>query len=537
MNDLDLLRQYKQQGSEEAFATLVDRHLKLVYATALRHVRSPQLAEEAAQSAFLSLARNAGSLAPNTILTAWLYRVTRHAAIDLMRGETRRHSREQTALELADMKSDSVEWEHIEPLLDEALEALEERDRTAVLLRYFENKSLREVGDTLGTSEDAARKRVSRAVEQLRSVFSKRGVAVGAASLVVLLSAHAAPATPAGLSATITAAVALTSGAVQHATTLGATKTIAMTLFQKTLITAAIAAAMGAGIYEEHRASRLGEQANALRQEQDSLAGQNKRLQQERDDAVSRLDQIQQEANRPRADAAELLKLRGEVARLRGDSRELAQLKASPGGSQKDPTAAEMKSWMDRAKKLKERLAQMPEEKIPEFQLLTDQDWLDAVRKLKQLETDADFRSAIGSLKAAAKSELAASLQDGLAKYADANNGQLPADFSQLKHYLAGTVDDSMLQGYEFTQPGTVSEKANFQVDQDGNYSSSRIQVSPSSISSSTTSEDSLKQAIRAFATANGGQNPTDPVQLLPYVQTPDEKAALQKLMQFIAGK
>ena len=87
MNDLDLLRQYKQQGSEEAFATLVDRHLKLVYATALRHVRSPQLAEEAAQSAFLSLARNAGSLAPNTILAAWLYRVTRHAAIDLMRGE------------------------------------------------------------------------------------------------------------------------------------------------------------------------------------------------------------------------------------------------------------------------------------------------------------------------------------------------------------------------------------------------------------------------------------------------------------------
>jgi RNA polymerase sigma factor (sigma-70 family) len=118
MNDLDLLRQYQQQGSEDAFATLVDRHLKLVYATALRHVRSPQLAEEAAQAAFLSLARNAGSMKPNTILTAWLYRVTRHAAIDLIREESRRQMREQTAFEIAIMKSDSAEWEQIEPLLD-----------------------------------------------------------------------------------------------------------------------------------------------------------------------------------------------------------------------------------------------------------------------------------------------------------------------------------------------------------------------------------------------------------------------------------
>ncbi|HTA29579.1 MAG TPA: sigma-70 family RNA polymerase sigma factor, partial [Candidatus Cybelea sp.] len=179
MNDMDLLRQYAEEGSEQAFAALVDRHLNLVYATALRQVRSPQLAEEAAQSVFLSLARNASSMKPDTILTAWLYRVARHAAIDLMRGESRRLGREQIAYELANMKSDSSAWAHVEPLLDEALEALEETDRNAILLRYFENKSLREVGETLGTSEDAARKRVSRAVEQLRSVFSRRGVAVG----------------------------------------------------------------------------------------------------------------------------------------------------------------------------------------------------------------------------------------------------------------------------------------------------------------------------------------------------------------------
>jgi hypothetical protein len=192
---------------------------------------------------------------------------------------------------------------------------------------------------------------------------------------------------------------------------------------------------------------------------------------------------------------------------------------------------------MDRANKLKERLAQTPDQTIPEFRLLTNQDWLDAVRKLKQLETGADFRDAFNSLKASARGEFATSVQDALGKYAQANNGQLPAEFSQLKQYLASSVDDAILQGYEFTQPGTVASKANLQVDEDGNFYFSRLQVSLDSVSSSNLSEDSLKQAIKAFAGANNGQSPTDPVQLLPYVQTPDEKAALQKLIQLTSAK
>ncbi len=203
MNDIDLLRQYSQEGSEQAFAALVDRHLNLVYATSLRQVRSPELAEEAAQSVFLSLAKNAGSMKPNTILTAWLYRVARHAAIDLVRRESRRQVREQMAFQLANMKSDSPEWAQIEPLLDEAMEALEESDRNAILLRFFQNKSLREVGEILGTSEEAARKRVSRAVEQLRSLFSRRGAVVERPAWRAVLSAHAAHAAPAGLGAAI----------------------------------------------------------------------------------------------------------------------------------------------------------------------------------------------------------------------------------------------------------------------------------------------------------------------------------------------
>ncbi len=410
MNDLDLLSQYAEKASEEAFATLVQRHLNFVYVTALRQVRSPQMAEDVAQSVFLSLAKNARALRPDTILTAWLYRVTRFAAVDHVRRESRREQREQIALDLANMKSDSPEWPRIERLLDEVLETLEEPDRNAILLRFFQNKSLREVGETLGTSEEAARKRVSRAVEQLREVFARRGIAVGAAGLVVLLGAQALPAAPAGLGVAISAA-SLSGAAVVYPTTiLAATKAIAMTMMQKTLITAAFAAAVGTGFYEARQASRY--------QEARAAAQQNLQLQNERDDATNQFATVKFEAGRSSADTTELAKLRREVARLRNTSQELAQLKARAAGDQNDPTASEMKSWLDRTKKLKDLIAQTPGEQIPEFKLLKDQDWLNAVKSLSQLETDADYGKAVAELRSAAKNEFAGALQGAIGKFA-----------------------------------------------------------------------------------------------------------------------
>src|SRR5689334_17872924 len=153
--DLELLAQYARTGAEEAFAELVHRHLDLVYSAALRQVRSPQLAEEVAQSVFIDLSRQAAGLKSGTVLAAWLYQVTRHAAIDVVRREASRQLREQIATEMNSMNATAADWTHIEPLLDEAMHALDDTDRTAVLLRYFENKSLREVGITLGTSENA----------------------------------------------------------------------------------------------------------------------------------------------------------------------------------------------------------------------------------------------------------------------------------------------------------------------------------------------------------------------------------------------
>ena len=239
-SDLDLLRQFARKNSQDAFAEIVRRHLNLVYSAARRQVRSPQLAEEIAQSVFADLARNAGKLNNATggtpVLTAWLYAVTRRTAIDAIRKESRRQLREQIAVEMTNMNATANDWTQIEPLLDDAMGALDETDRSAILLRYFENKNLREVGETLGTTEDAAQKRVSRAVERLREFFSKRNVTIGAGGLAVLISANAVQSAPMGLAATISTDAVLAGTAVHTSTvTLGTLKVMTWAKFKMAL--------------------------------------------------------------------------------------------------------------------------------------------------------------------------------------------------------------------------------------------------------------------------------------------------------------
>ena len=444
--DLDLLEQYGRHNSEEAFATLVSRRLDLVYSAALRQAGSPQLAEEVAQSVFMDLARNALRLKPGTLLTAWLYQVTRRTAIDVVRKESGRQLREQIAVEMADMKSDPAEWAQIRPLLDEAMEALDEKDRNAILLRYFENRSLHEVGQTLGTSEDAAQKRVSRALERLRAIFAKRGLAIGAGSLVALLSANAVQAAPAGLSLAISAATALSTTAVHSAATyIGVTKAIAMTTIQKTLIAAAITAAVGTGIYEAHQASHLQNQLQAQQEQQASLAEEARQLGLERDDATNHLAAVQQENELLHRDLAELPKLRGEVSRSRAKSLELTQSKT---GDMSDPTESAAKAWHARVEQIKQYLEQNPQAGIPELRFLTEKDWLAAVQD--DLETARDYRQALSRLRGAGETHFVDSqLQPALKKYVEANNGQFPTDLTQLQPFFQPPVDEAILQRYE----------------------------------------------------------------------------------------
>ncbi len=294
-SDLDLLKRFAGGHSQDAFTELVNRHVNLVYSAALRQIRSPHLAEEITQSVFTDLARNADKLnqtaTSNTlVLTAWLYQVARRTAIDVIRKESRRQLREQIVLEMNDMNANANEWTQIEPLLDDAMAALEETDRTAILLRFFENKNLREVGESLDISDDAAQKRVTRAVERLREFFSKRNVAIGASGLAVLISANAVQSAPVGLVATISAAAVLGYTAVSTSTVITATKIIAMTTLQKTLVAATVAVLAGAGIYQVHQVGLLRKQNQTLQQEQAILTGENAKLSRERDEAQARIE-------------------------------------------------------------------------------------------------------------------------------------------------------------------------------------------------------------------------------------------------------
>jgi RNA polymerase sigma factor (sigma-70 family) len=328
-SDLDLLGQFAREKSQNAFTALVKRHVNLVYSAALRQVRSPQLAEEIAQSVFADLARNAGSLArggavssPKT-LTPWLYAVTRRTAIDVIRKESRRQLREQIATEMNAMNADAQSsagvppaWFEIEPLLDEAVSALDETDRSAILLRYFENKSLREVGEALGTNDDTAQKRVSRAVERLREFFSKRNVTIGASGLAVVISTNAVQAAPIGLAATISTTAILAGATIQTSTAITATKAIAMTTLQKTVITAALAAAVGTGIFEAHQTTQLREENQTLQQQQAPVAERLRQLQADNQTLSNRLMEIDESQKLSDDQYNELLKLRGELGAL-----------------------------------------------------------------------------------------------------------------------------------------------------------------------------------------------------------------------------
>ena len=225
MDDAELLMEYAVRGSEAAFGELVDRYISLVRSTALRIIGNAHLAEEATQAVFIILAKKAGRMRKGTILSGWLYRTTRFAATRVLRSELRRGRWEGLAAAQTTAAPGEVEpvWEQLTPMLDAALAQLSEADRVAVVLRFFENKSLREVGFTLGITEGAAKKRVARALEKMRTYFSKRGVLLPAAVIGGALSGNALQAAPPGL-ATAVCSLAAGKGAAAGPTTLALVK-------------------------------------------------------------------------------------------------------------------------------------------------------------------------------------------------------------------------------------------------------------------------------------------------------------------------
>jgi RNA polymerase sigma factor (sigma-70 family) len=249
-DDFEVLREHIERGSEEAFRTLVERHSGMVHGVAFRVVGNDHLAQEITQAVFVILARKASSLRRGTILAGWLYRSARFVALEALRAEQRRQQHHERFAQMNSESDSASVWDQISPFLEEAMSRLAANDRDALVLRFLEERSFTEVAGALGTTEAAAKMRVGRALEKLRGSLVRHGVAVPAAALLAALSAHAASAGPAGLSATITTA-ALTqqgaAGSLWPALAKGGLKIMAWNKIKSGAIACAIALLLAGG--------------------------------------------------------------------------------------------------------------------------------------------------------------------------------------------------------------------------------------------------------------------------------------------------
>lgn len=515
VNDHELLRRYVDADSQQAFAALVERHIDLVYSAALRQVGATVTAEEVAQSVFLDLARNAARFGARQPLAPWLYVVTRRTAVDLVRHEARRRVREQAAAEIAAMKTPSASWPAIAASLDEAMETLPAADRAALVLRFFQHLSLREVGVALDVSEDTAQKRVSRALERLRVSFGQRGVAVTSGSLATDLLAHAIEAAPPGLDATISSVATKASATLAFSST---THALTMTTAQKILVAAVLVGALGTGLYEARVNAKQGAEQQALRERAEKLQGELAALRANRD-----------------ATARQLALAREQLASAR-----------VAGSTAADPAIeSALDGWLQNVSKLKQRLEQSPEEKIPELQFATAKDWLDATKDPK-LDTDLDMRRALSDLRRAAKQHFATQLSAALKRYLGAHNNESPADAAQLAPFFEGPVDPSLLPRYAV---GSMKDFPNLRFN-DGNQDTwvlrEKEPVDPyydtaiflrakaTGVQGLSIFGDEVEAAIKSFKAANNGQKPTAPTQLAPFLHSAIDPAFVQ---QRIDGK
>jgi len=335
-DDAQLLARYVKEGSEPAFGELVARYINLVYSTAVRQVSDAHLAQDIVQTVFTALARKAPVLPRDVILGGWLYRHTCFVSSQARRTELRRQARERQAVAMNELSNEPEHsWDQLAPFLDEAMEHLGTGDRDALVLRYFEKRDFRDVGVALGVSEEAARKKVTRAVDKLRLAFVRRGLTLSGTALGAVLTAHTLTAAPAGLAVTVTT-TAVAGAAATSGLTLSVLKLMAISKL-KVAAGAILAAGVGTVLVLEHQEqTRLREQNFALQQQIGQLAS----LQDENRELSNLLAQAKN--NRiPNDQLSELLRLRGEVGALRNQTNELAKLRSENQRSRSSAAAGQ----------------------------------------------------------------------------------------------------------------------------------------------------------------------------------------------------
>lgn len=311
MDDAALLRRYAEERSEAAFAELVRRYVNQVYFAALRQVSGDaHRAEDVTQAVFTLLARKAASLAGRPTLAGWLYTTTRFVANETRRAERRRQVREQEAhamQELAAESAPAADWDRLRPVIDDVMNELNQHDREAVLLRFFHGRPFAEIGAALRVTEDAARMRVDRALDKLRTLLARRGITSTSAALAVALANQAGMAAPAGLAASVTGAALAGTAA-----SAGGWLTTFMSISKLQVGIAGALAVAGATVFW------LQAKTNAsLRREFAALRGQQQ--------AVAAL----------RAENQRLATVAAEVEMLRSDDLELKQLAQSAAEAKK----------------------------------------------------------------------------------------------------------------------------------------------------------------------------------------------------------
>jgi RNA polymerase sigma factor (sigma-70 family) len=272
LDDIELLRQYAEQASQEAFAELVRRRIDLVYSIALRRLNGDgQSAEDVVQVVFRDLAGKAPKLCQHPMLIGWLFRSTRYAANRARRTTCRRRDREQEAFErrTAGPSEQELHWCHLSPIVDHLLERLGERDRSAILLRYYEGQSYAEIGRVIASTEDGARMCVQRALEKLRALLEKQGIRSTTVALAALLDDHAVAAAPVGLASHVVAA-----SAVALSATMPTALISLMSTLKVTGVLAALAMLGAVGVIEWHEQSKLTAEYHELGVEREKLAEQ-----------------------------------------------------------------------------------------------------------------------------------------------------------------------------------------------------------------------------------------------------------------------